>query len=195
MRPNQNLVLMFLIASAAWAQQPAPQPPAAPPQQPPPAAAQTPATPPAAAPQTPPAQTPAAPQPTAPQTPAPQVQIGASMQNASLTEVIDQLARLLHISYIMDPTIAKGSVTLNTYGDARSLDARNLLDQILRINGLGMVEAGGIYRIVPLKEIARQPLHLQREVNGQAIPEDDQPMLNVVFLKYVAVDELAKVLG
>jgi general secretion pathway protein D len=186
---------MFLIASAAWAQQPAPQPPAAPPQQPPPAAAQTPATPPSAAPQTPAAaQTPAAPQPTAPQAPAAQVQM-ASMQNASLTEVIDQLTRALHISYIMDPTIAKGGVTLNTYGDARSLDARNLLDQILRINGLGMVEAGGIYRIVPLKEIARQPLRLQREVNGQAIPEDDQPMLNVVFLKYVAVDELAKVLG
>ena len=62
------------------------------------------------------------------------------------------------------PTIVKGGVTLNTYGDPRNLDARNLLDQILRINGFGMVQDGGLYRIVPLKEIAHQPLRLQREI-------------------------------
>ncbi len=173
MRPNQNLVLMFLIASASWAQQPAPQ--------------QPPAQPPAA---------PAPPVATPPQAPPGPVQMGGlHLLNASLTEVIDKLAQQLKINYIIDPNVAKAGVTLNTYGDPRSLDARNLLDQILRINGLGMVEAGGIYRIVSLKEIARQPLRVQREVNGQAIPEDDQPMLNVVFLKYVGVDELAKVLG
>ena len=155
----------LLFAGAAFAQQP-------------PAAQPAPAQPPAAAP--------------ANAQPAP-VRIGnLSLQNASLTEVIDQLARQLHINYILDPAV-KGTIVLNTYGDTTGLDARNLLDLILRINDAGMVQEGEIYRIVPLKQVPRLPI--KPEVNPKTIPEDDQPMLNLVFLKYVTVDELTKVLG
>ncbi|HET8547260.1 MAG TPA: hypothetical protein VFL57_04615, partial [Bryobacteraceae bacterium] len=38
---------------------------------------------------------------------------GLNLQNASLTEVIDVLARQLKINYILDPRV-KGSVTINT---------------------------------------------------------------------------------
>src|SRR5277367_2267600 len=171
MHQNGKLFAMVTIAAATLAGQQT-APPAAP--QPQVQAAQA-----------PPPQAPAAPQP------AP-VQMGAlNLQNASLTEVIDQLARMLHINYIIDPSV-KGGVTLNTYGDLRNVDPRNLLDQILRINGFGMTEVGGVYRIVPLKEIAHQPIRPQ--VNAQNIPQDDQTMLNMIFLKFVAVDELVKVL-
>src|SRR5438874_1833299 len=136
---------------------------------------------------------PQAPQ-TAPQTP-PQVPIGSmNLNNVVLTEVIDQLARQLGMTVLVDPRV-KGSVTLNTYGEIRGLDARNLLEMLLRINGAGMVEAGGIWRIVPLTEISRQPLRPQTLNNAKDIPEDDQTMLNLVFLKYVTVDELVKVLA
>src|SRR5579871_5266283 len=117
---NQKLLAILSIAAVTLAAQ---QPPA-------------PQNPPAPAPQAP-AQAPVQ----------PPVQMGAlNLQNASLTEVIDQLARMLHINYIIDPSV-KGGVTLNTYGDLRNVDPRNLLDQILRINGFGMTEVGGIYRI------------------------------------------------
>lgn len=135
------------------------------------------------------------PQATAQQTPAaPQVQIGAlNLQNASLTEVIDSIARQLKINITVDPQV-KGGVTLNTYGDPRSIDARNLLDQILRINDAAMVQEGDLFRVVPLKNINRQPIHPQITTSAKDIPEDDQTMLNLIFLKYVAVDELMKVL-
>jgi len=157
-----------LFAGAAFAQQAQQQPAQQPPAQQPPAAAQT-------APAQPP------------------VPIGnLSLQNASLTEVIDQLARQLHLNYILDPAV-KGTIVLNTYGDTANLDARNLLDLILRINDAGMVKEGEIYRIVPLKQVPRLPI--RPEINPTNIPEDDQPMLNLVFLKYVTVEELTKVLG
>ena len=129
----------------------------------------------------------------APQPPAqPPVPIGnLSLQNASLVEVIDQLARQLHINYILDPAV-KGGVVMNTYGSTANLDARNLLDLILRINGAAMVQEGEIYRILPLKDAPRMPLRPQ--VNARDIPEDDQLMLNLVFLKYVTVEELTKVI-
>ena len=115
-----------------------------------------------------------------------------SLQNASLVEVINQLARQLKINYIMDPAV-KGSVVLNTYGSTANMDARSLLDLILRINGAAMIQDGEVYRILPLKDAPKMPLRPQ--VNAQNIPEDDQIMLNLVFLKYVTVDELTKVLG
>lgn len=118
---------------------------------------------------------------------------GFTLQNASLTEVVDTLARQLKINYIL-PKGFGGSVTLNTYGDTKSIDARKLLDLILRINGYGMVQAGNVYRIVQLSEISHQPLKPERLETGQ-IDEEDSPMLNLVFLKYTTADDLAKVIS
>jgi len=179
--------LVFVLA----AQQPVP-----PPQAPPPGMYQRPlVTDQQPKPQPQPAQTtnptttpaPATTQPSRP----PTVYGGLSLNNASLTEVIDLLARQLKINYILDPRV-KGGVILNTYGETKDIDTRSLLETILRINGFGMVKQGDLYRIVPLTDISHLPI--PPEVNPKDIPEDDRTMLNLVFLKFVGVDELAKVL-
>jgi general secretion pathway protein D len=117
---------------------------------------------------------------------------GLSLQNVSLTEVVDYLARQLKINYIIDKGVG-GGVTLNTYGEVKDLDPRALLDTILRINGAAMVQTGNIYRIVPLAELARMPLPPEQDAKN--IPEDDRAMLNLVFLKYANVEELSKLIG
>ena len=93
-----------------------------------------------------------------------------NLQNASLTEVIDVLARQLKINYILDPRV-KGGVTINTYGETKDLDSTNLLDMILRINGAAMVKSGDIYRIVPA---ARASAHAEAEDERSADIEDDR---------------------
>jgi general secretion pathway protein D len=124
---------------------------------------------------------------------APTVFGGLSLNNVSLTEVIDLLARQLKINYILDPRV-KGGVVLNTYGEIKNIDTRSLLDTILRINGAGMVQQGDIYRIVPLAEISHLPLPPETKSDAGSIREDDQTMFNLIFLKYVTADELTKVL-
>jgi general secretion pathway protein D len=158
-----------------------------------------------AKPDQPPAQQPAAAQPAQPgaQQPPPETTTtppviappspsgGLNLQNASLAEVIDVLARQLKINYILDPRV-KGGVTINTYGDTKNMDNRALLDLILNINGAAMIQVGDIYRIVPLPDVQRLPLKM--EINGSPVPDDDRIMLNLIFLKYATVDELAKLL-
>src|SRR5437764_2401636 len=61
----------------------------------------------------------------------PTVYGGITFNNASLTEVIDMLARQLHINYVLDPRV-KGGVILNTYGETKNIDTRSLLEAILR---------------------------------------------------------------
>src|SRR5271169_3831503 len=89
----------------------------------------------------------ATPQPTAPQAGAPQAATqqpaaaqpakinlpppgqtpaGLNLENASLIEVIDILARALKINYILDPKV-NGKVTINTYGEIKPMDVRPLL--------------------------------------------------------------------
>ncbi|MCX7603347.1 MAG: type II secretion system secretin GspD [Bryobacteraceae bacterium] len=140
------------------------------------------------------AQQPPAPQetkPALPQQPPAGLIAGLSLQNVNLLEVVDFLARQLRINYVVDKGVS-GAVTLNTYGEIRDIDPRALLDTILRINGAAMVQTGNIYRIVPLAEVARMPL--PPEVDAKDIPEDDRPILNLVFLKYANVEELARLL-
>lgn len=114
-----------------------------------------------------------------------------NLQNASLTDVIDVLARRLKINYILDPRV-KGSVTLNTYGEIRAVDVRPLLETILRINGAAMVPVGEFYRVVPVGDVSRLPLPPQTDI--KSFPEDERMLMNLVFLKYATVGELTKLL-
>jgi general secretion pathway protein D len=135
------------------------------------------------------------PQPAAPPPPAAQVSAAdLVLQNAALGEVVDRLARQLHMVLVLPPAPGlTGSVSINSYGETKSLDARNLLEMILRINGYTLVQEGDVYRVVKMLDAIHQPIPIQQAA-GRDIPEDDRIMLNLVFLKYITVDELSKVL-
>ncbi|RPI16661.1 MAG: hypothetical protein EHM65_03475, partial [Acidobacteriales bacterium] len=130
-------------------------------------------------------------QPQATLTPTPSGRAFLQVEAASLTEVIDILARQLKLNYILDPRV-KGSVTVKTYGELREVDPRRLLDTILRVNGAAIVQVGDIYRIVPLTDVTRLPI--QPRSSLQSIPEDEQVSLNLIFLKYATVAEFSKLL-
>src|SRR5439155_1607204 len=116
---------------------------------------------------------------------------GLNMNNASLIEVVDILARSLKINYILDPRL-KGSVTINTYGEIKPVDERQFLETILRINGAAMVQVGDLYRIVPLNEVGRLPI--QPLVDARNLPDDERIVLNLIFLKYVTLAEMFKLI-
>ena len=136
---------------------------------------------------------PPAAQPARPLPSSPTVFGGLSLNNVSLVEVIDLLARQLKITYILDPRV-RGSVILNTYGEVKDVDTRSLLDIILRLNGAAMVQQGSIYRIVPLADVSHMPIPPETKTDSKDITDDDQTMFNLIFLKYVTADELSNVL-
>src|SRR6185295_8425093 len=79
-------------------------------------------------------------------------------------------------------------VTLNTYGEIKPVDVRQLLDTILRINGAVMVQVGDLYRIVPSADAARLPI--SPKMNGQDLPTGEEAVLNLIFLKYASVSDM-----
>lgn len=113
-----------------------------------------------------------------------------NLPNASLLEVIDLLAKQLKINYILDPRVKGGGVTIHTYGEIKGVDVRSLLETILRVNGAAMIQVGDLYRIVPTAEVGRLPLSVT--VDPKDLPEDERMTLNLIFLKYVMVGEIQK---
>src|SRR5579864_5641518 len=114
MGPIRPAVILTITAVLLWAQNPPIIINTGGPVAPPPGQAAPPASPPGQP--APGQQVPAAPKP-AVNLPAPgTVPTGLNLNNASLIEVVDILARALKINYLLDPRV-KGAVTINTYGE------------------------------------------------------------------------------
>ncbi len=189
MGPIRSIVIWTIAAALLWAQNPPIIVNTGGPVAPPPGQAKPPATQPG---QPAPGQpAPAPPRPAISVAPPGTTPSGLNLNNASLIEVVDILARALKINYILDPRV-KGSVTINTYGEIKPVDVRPLLETILRINGAAMVQVGDLYRIVPLADVSRLPI--EPKANAKELPEDERMILDLIFLKYATVAEMSKVL-
>ena len=172
----------------------APTRPAAPPEPEPPSQAR-PAAPPANAPATPNAAAPAPGQATAPAAPARIAENGTfMMDNVSLTEMIDAIAKQLKINVILDPRV-KGAVTIHTYGEVKPVDLMPLLETLLRVNGATMVKVGDLYRVVPINLVSQLPLDPQVNLDPKTLPDDERMVLNLIFLKFATATELDKLIA
>jgi len=115
------------------------------------------------------------------------------LNNVSLTEMIDILAKRLKINYILDPAV-KGSVTIYTYGEVKPVELMPLLETVLRVNGFAMVKVGDLYRIVPTRMISQLPLDPQVNADPKTLPDDERMILNLVFLKYATAAEMDRLI-
>ncbi len=190
-----RLILATLVAGAALSAQVAPSrvivPPEVAPQQPPkPATPPQPGQQPVQQPGQPGAQPGTQPQ-NVPATDAPRLTDSGAfiMPNASLTEMIDLLAKRLKINYILDPGV-KGTVSIFTYGEVKPVDYMPLLETILRVNGSAMVKVGDVYRIVPVNRINQLPLSPMVNVDPKTLPDDERMVMHLIFLKYATAAEI-----
>ena len=111
------------------------------------------------------------------------------MPNASLTEMIDLLAKRLKINYILDPGV-RGTVSIFTYGEVKPVDYMPLLETILRVNGSAMVKVGDMYRIVPVNRINQLPLSPMVNIDPKTLPDDERMIMNLIFMKYATASEI-----
>ncbi len=155
-----------------------------------PATPQAPAATPAAAQPAPGAGPQAPPQPAEPQRPDDIVPISLHLDNADIYQVIHIIADNLALNYIIDPGI-KGTVNINTSGTLRRSDLLPILETLLKINGATMVKVGNFYQILPTPAAIRQPLPVLQADQAQG---DDQIVIQIVRMKFVAASEMARLL-
>jgi general secretion pathway protein D len=118
---------------------------------------------------------------------------GFLLGGVSLTEMIDVLARMMKINYILDSRV-KGAVTIYTYGEVKDVDLMPLMQTILRVNGATMVKVGDLYHIIPINAISQLPVDPVINADPKTLPEDERMVLNMIFLKYATAAEMDKLL-
>lgn len=167
-------------------------PPAAPPAVPPVATPPPAAAPPAGGQLAQP--TPAAGQAPAQTAPAddPVMNFSLSMDNQEIYGVIKIIADQLGLNYVIDPSI-KGTVNIHTAANLRRSDILAILETILKINGATMIRTGNFYQIVPASSAVRQPLQIQERT--ALVSPDDQMVIQILRMKFVAAAEMSRLLG
>lgn len=116
--------------------------------------------------------------------------ITLNFQGTDINEFVKViLSDLLQRSFVIDPGV-RGSVTMETAQPLRRADLFPLLEEILAINKAAIIEADGIYRILPKAGAARgnlSPLTADIELDGGY-------SVRVIPLQYIAAPEMGKIL-
>ncbi len=79
--------------------------------------------------------------------------------NVPITTLIDTVMKELGYSYIIDPRV-QGTASIHTMGEIPRENAFDILEQLLQMNGQGIVKQDGIYVIVPLQLTPKIPHEL-----------------------------------
>ena len=117
-----------------------------------------------------------------------------SMDNVNLVEMVNLISKMLKINILVDPRV-KGSVTIHTYGEVKPVQLMPLLEVILRVNAATIVKVGDLYRIIPVNAVSQMPLTPIVSADAKTLPEDEQTVLNLIFLKYATATDMDKLLA
>lgn len=114
-----------------------------------------------------------------------------NFEGADLYDVVKVLADELGVNYFVAPGV-KGTVTIHTAGEISRQSLRQVLDNVLQLQGLAAVpNPDGTIGILPLKDAARQPgVSVQK---GSGLLTSGMAIL-IVPLKHVGSGELVKLL-
>ena len=100
---------------------------------------------------------------------------------------------ILKVNYIVDPRV-KGRVTFRAIAPVPAENVLPLMEVILRLNGIGIVEDNGLYRIVPISDISKEPSPISYGRDPEKIRTTGKALLQVVPIIYVQSSEVLKLI-
>jgi general secretion pathway protein D len=101
---------------------------------------------------------------------------------------------VLKVNYVVDPRI-KGRVTFRAVAPVPTENVLPLMEVILRLNGIGVVEDNGLYRLVPISDISREPSPISYGRDPEKIQAKGKALLQVVPISYVQSSEVIKLIA
>lgn len=100
---------------------------------------------------------------------------------------------VLKANYVVDPRV-KGRVTFRAVAPVPRERVLPLMEVILRLNGIGVVEDNGLYRIVPISDISKEPSPISVGRNPDLIAPAGMALVQVVPILYVQSSEIVKLI-
>jgi len=118
--------------------------------------------------------------------------ISLNFDDADVFAVIQTVfGDILRVNYIVDPRV-KGRVTFRSVAPVSRDRVLPVMEVILRINGIGVVEESGLYRIVPISEVSREPSPVSIGRDAGKIPATGKSLIQVIPIAYLQSTEVVK---
>jgi type II secretory pathway component GspD/PulD (secretin) len=126
--------------------------------------------------------------------PAKKGDVSFNFDDADVYSVIQTIfGDVLKVNYIIDPRV-KGRVNFRSVSPVAKEDVLPLMEVILRLNGVGIVEEGGLFRIVPISDLPKEPAPVGMGRDASQIKLSGTALLQVVPIKYIQSSEMARIL-
>jgi general secretion pathway protein D len=101
---------------------------------------------------------------------------------------------VLKVNYVIDPAV-QGRVNFRTVAPVEKEDVLNLMEVILRLNGIGIVEDRGLYRIIPIGNLAKEPTAVGLGRVSSEIKPTGKALLQVIPLDYIDSSEMVRIIA
>ncbi|MBA4372473.1 MAG: hypothetical protein C0402_06380 [Thermodesulfovibrio sp.] len=120
--------------------------------------------------------------------------VSFNFDDADVFSVIQTIfGDVLKVNYIVDPNI-KGRVNFRSVAPVAKDDVMPLMEVILRLNGIGIVEEGGLYRIIPIADLSKEPAPVFIGREADKVKITGKALVQVVPVLYSQSGELTRVL-
>ncbi|SPQ00150.1 conserved exported hypothetical protein [Candidatus Sulfobium mesophilum] len=121
-------------------------------------------------------------------------EVSFNFDDADIYSVIQTIfGDVLRVNYIVDPNV-KGRVTFRSVEPVPKENVLPLMEVILRLNGVGIVEEGGLYRIVPISDISKEPAPVGLGRDPEKLEITGKALVQIVRVKYIDSAEMVRVL-
>ena len=120
--------------------------------------------------------------------------VSFNFDDADIFSVIQTIfGDVLRVNYIIDPAV-KGRVNFRSVSPVAKDDVLPLMEVILRLNGIGIVEEAGLYRIIPIADLSKEPSPVSIGRDPDKVVIKGKALVQVVPVLYSQSAELVRVL-
>ncbi|MGE5299604.1 MAG: secretin N-terminal domain-containing protein, partial [Acidobacteriota bacterium] len=121
-------------------------------------------------------------------------EVSFNFDDADVYSVIQTIfGDVLKVNYIVDPNV-KGRVTFRSVEPIAKENVLPLMEVILKLNGIGIVEEGGLYRIIPIADISKEPAPVGLGRDPEKVKITGKALVQVVQVRYIQSSEMVRVL-
>jgi type II secretory pathway component GspD/PulD (secretin) len=121
-------------------------------------------------------------------------EVSFNFDDADVFSVIQTIfGGVLRYNYIIDPKV-KGRVNFRSVSPVPRADVLPLMEVILRLNGIGVIEENGLYRIIPIADMPKEPAPVKIGREPDKVSIQGLGLLQVVPMRYITSTEMVKVL-
>ena len=121
--------------------------------------------------------------------------ISLNFDDADIYSVVQTVfGDILRVNYIIDQRV-KGRVTFRSVAPVPSNQVLPLMEVILRLNSVGIVEESGLYRIVPIAEVPREPAPVSIGRDPNTITLQGKALIHIVPVTFLQAGEVLKLLN